>query len=234
MTFDQIIKDLENKKFRPVYFLQGEEAYFIDLISDFIENNVLNESERSFDQTIVYGRDTDKTSVVSLAKQFPMMAQYQVIIVKEAQDLKDLAAKGKTAAKKKEQDALEAYLEHPQPSTILVFCHKYKKLAKNTTLYKMLEKFAIVLDSDLLKEDKVPDWIRQFVQQKGFSITPKAALLLSEYLGNDLSKITNEIGKLIISLTTGATINENLIEANIGISKDYNSIELQKAIVERN
>lgn len=234
MTFSQIFKELENKKYHPVYFLQGEEAYFIDMISNYIENNVLDDSERSFDQTVVYGRDSDKSSIISLAKQFPMMAKNQVVIVKEAQDLKDLVPKGKSANKKKETDLLEAYLENPQKSTILVFCYKYKKLAKNTILSKSLEKNAVLFDSDLLRDEKVPEWIQQYIVQNGHSITTKASVLLSEYLGNDLSKITNEIGKLIINLESGSEINETIIESNIGISKDYNAFELQKAITERN
>lgn len=234
MNFDQIITELKSGKYHSVYFLQGEETYFIDCISDFIENKILNEAERSFDQTIIYGRDTDKASIVSLARQFPMMAKHQIIIVKEAQDLKDLVSKGGAAARKKEKDVLEVYLENPQKSTILVFCYKYKKLAKNTILSKTLEKNALLFDSDPLREEKVPDWIQQYVTQKQYTITPKASVLLSEYLGNDLGKITNEIGKLMISLKAGAQISETLIAENIGISKDYNAFELQKAIVERN
>jgi len=229
MTFEQIFKDLKAGKYNPVYFLQGEEPYFIDCISDFIEDHVLGESEKTFDQTIVYGRDVSKEVVVGLAKGFPMIAQKRVIIVKEAQDINNLTG-SKSKNQKVQDDLLEKYLENPSPSTILVFCYKYKTLDKRTTLYKAFEKSGVVFESKKLQDYKVAAWISDYVKSFEYSINQASATLLSEYLGNDLSKICNEIQKLFIGLPKGSVINNDLIEQHIGISKDYNVFELQNAI----
>lgn len=218
---NQIITDIRNKKFKPIYFLMGEEAYFIDIISDFIEKNVLAEEERGFNQMVLYGRDVSIDDIVGNAKRFPMMAEYQVIIVKEAQDLSRTIEK------------LVDYAKQPQPSTILVFNYKYKSIDKRKTLYKTLNKMGVVYESKKLYENKVPDWIRRTLATKDYSIEPKAAQMLVEFLGTDLSKISNELNKLQIILPKGTQISPEHIEENIGISKDFNNFELRKAIGNR-
>lgn len=213
-----IIIDIKNRKFKPVYFLMGEEAYFIDIISDYIEDNVLPEEGRGFDQMVLYGRDVTIDDIVGNAKRFPMMSEYQVIIVKEAQDLSRTIEK------------LVDYVKQPQPSTILVFNYKYKTIDKRKTLYKTLNKAGVVFESKKLYENKVPDWIKRVLASKNYSIAPKAAQMLVEFLGTDLSKINNELNKLQIVLPKGTQITPEHIEENIGISKDFNNFELRKAI----
>lgn len=215
--FENILSDLGNKIYYPVYFLFGEEPYFIDYISDFIEEHVLSEQEKEFNQTIVYGRDADAATVISYAKRYPMMSNYQVLILKEAQDQDDL-------------EAFLPYMQNPVSSTILVICYKYGKIDKRKSLYKAMEKSGVILESALLYDNKIPDWIGNYVNARGFSISPKAAVLLAEFVGNELSKIVNELTKLFINLPPGSEITENLIERDIGISKDFNVFELQKAL----
>lgn len=225
-THVQLLSDLKKKAYKPVYYLVGDEPYFIDLISDYIQDNVLSEDEKAFNLTVLYGKDVDISAIVGAAKRFPMMADYQVVIIKEAQDLK--------LSGEDNSNRLIHYLEHPQPSTLLVFCHKHGKLDKRTALYKAISKNAVVLESSKLYDDKIPEWINAYVRDSGYSLSPKASLLLAESLGNDLSKIVNETGKLFINLPKGSTINEDYIEQNIGISKDYNVFELQNALGTRN
>jgi len=215
--FGNILADLKNKIYFPVYFLFGEEAYFIDGISDFIEGNVLNEQEKEFNQTIIYGKDVDPATVISYAKRYPMMSNYQVLIVKEAQDMDDI-------------DSLLPYVQDPVSSTILVLCYKYGKVDKRKSLYKAIEKTGVVMESAFLYDNKIPEWINNYVTERGFSVTPKAAVLLAEFVGNELSKIVNELTKLFINLPAGSGITEDIIERNIGISKDFNVFELQKAL----
>jgi DNA polymerase III subunit delta len=235
----QILLDLKRRIFKPVYFLCGEEAHYIDLISDFIEKNVLEESEKEFNQTVVYGKDTDLGGILALAKQFPMMSEYNVVIVKEAQNLKELnktvsdddtPSKGSTASG---QQLLAQYLANPQPSTILVFAYKYKTLDKRSALAKVLQKKAVYLETKKLYDNQLPEWINTYVKEKNHSIGPKASYLLAEFLGNDLSKISNEIDKLLINLPTGQEITPELVQDNIGISKDYNIFELQDALASK-
>jgi DNA polymerase III subunit delta len=221
MTFEQIIDKLKNKIYYPVYFLSGEEAYYIDEISDYIEKNVLTETEKEFNQTIIYGRDTTVLSIISAAKRYPMMANYQVVIIKEAQDVQKI-------------EELEKYIENPLQSTLLVINYKYKKVDKRKTFSKLVEKKGVLFESKKLYDNQVPEWINKFVNLKGYRITPKATAMLSEYLGTDLSKIVNEISKLILNIPEKAEINERLVEQNIGISKDFNIFELQNAIGTRN
>jgi len=221
MTFDQIIDKLKNKIYYPVYFLSGEEAYYIDEISDYIEKNVLTETEKEFNQTIIYGRDTSVPAIISAAKRYPMMANYQVVIIKEAQDVQKI-------------EELDHYVEKPLQSTLLVINYKYKKIDKRKTFSKLVEKKGVLFESKKLYDNQVPDWINNFAGQRGYRITPKATAMLSEYLGTDLSKIVNEISKLILNIPAKAEINESLVEQNIGISKDFNIFELQNAIGTRN
>ncbi len=234
MDFNQIIADLKNKVYHPVYFLTGDESYYIDVISDYIEKNVLDESEKEFNQTVLYGRDVDILSVIGAAKRFPMMSNYQVVIVKEAQDLKDFIPKEKTKEKKDKDEEKKSpfltYLENPQKSTILVFCYRNKSIDKRTSLSKQIDKKAILFESKKIYDDKVAPWIESYLKHKNFSINPKAAAMLAEFLGNDLSKVANELNKLMILLPPNTEITAEHIQKNIGISKDFNVFELQAAI----
>tara|TARA_Y100000385_G_scaffold47375_1_gene43990 strand:- start:3882 stop:4883 length:1002 start_codon:yes stop_codon:yes gene_type:complete len=217
-TSNQLISAIKEDKLSPIYFLMGEEPYYIDMISDYIEANVLAESEKGFNQLVLYGKEVSVQEIVSNAKRYPMMAERQVVIVKEAQNLI------------KTIEQLIDYAKNPQPSTVLVFNYKYKSLDKRKALYKALSKSAVVFDSKKIYEDKIPSWIQGFLKSKQISITPKAALMLAEYLGNDLSKIANELTKLEIVVGLNREITPEVIEENIGISKDFNNFELQKAI----
>jgi DNA polymerase III subunit delta len=217
LSFDNILNDLKNKIYYPIYFLDGEESFYIDEISDYIETNVLTDLEKEFNQTIVYGKDTNIPTLISYAKRFPMMANYQVIIVKEAQDLDKI-------------EDLAGYIEHPLTSTLLVICYKYDKLDRRKSIAKTIEKTGVLFESSRLYDNQIPDWIMDYVRKKNYSISAKAAFLLAEFLGTDLSKIVNEIGKLIINIPAGHEITEEYVEKNIGISKDFNVFELQKAL----
>jgi DNA polymerase-3 subunit delta len=217
----QLVTDIKTGNLKPIYFLMGEEAYYIDKISDFIETTVLAEEERGFNQMILYGRDVTIEDIIANAKRYPMMAEHQVVIIKEAQDLSRTIEK------------LVSYAENPQPSTVLVINYKYKKLDKRKTLYKTINKVGVVYESKKLYENQVADWIRRLLSSKNYTISPKAAQMLVEFLGTDLSKINNELEKLQIILPKGTQINPEHIEENIGISKDYNNFELRKAIGEK-
>jgi len=226
--FNQILSDLKKKVYKPVYFLMGDEPYFIDMISDYIENNVLDETEKEFNQSVLYGRDVSINDILSAAKRFPMMSEKQVIIVKEAQDTKDLVGKDKDDAKAKHP--FIAYIENPQPSTVLVICYKYKSIDKRTSIAKVIDKNAVLFESKKLYDNQVADWIFNYLKSKDYTINQRAAGLLAEYLGTSLSKITNELDKLMINLPPKSEITAEHIQANIGISKDYNVFELQTAI----
>jgi DNA polymerase-3 subunit delta len=217
-TTNQLISDIKRGEISPIYFLMGEETYYIDVISDYIESYVLEEEEKGFNQMVLYGKDVSVQDIVSNAKRYPMMAERQVIIVKEAQNLS------------KTIEQLVDYAKNPQPTTVLVFNYKYKTLDKRKSLYKALSKTAVVFESKKIYEDKIPSWIQSFLRSKQISITPKAALMLTEFLGNDLSKIANELNKLEIVLGAQKEISPEIIEENIGISKDFNNFELQKAL----
>lgn len=238
---NQILLDLKRKIYKPIYFLCGEEAYYIDLICDFIENNVLEEADREFNQNVVYGKDVDLISVLGLAKQFPMMSEHQVVIVKEAQNLKELNKssgnddEGKNS-KANGNSAVQQflnYINNPQSTTILVFAYKYKSIDKRGALAKALQKQAVFLETSKLYDNQIPEWITNFVKEKNYSIGPKASFLLSEFLGNDLSKISNEITKLLINIAEGSEITTDLVSDNIGISKEYNVFELQDALAKK-
>lgn len=232
MDFNQIMSDLKKKAYRPVYFLMGDEPYFIDMISDYIENNVLDESEKEFNQSVLYGRDITAADVIGAAKRFPMMSEYQVVIVKEAQNIRDLVGKDKeeSNSKDKTKHPFAAYIENPQQSTILVICYKYKSIDKRTSIAKLIDKNAILFESKKIYDNQVPDWINNYLKGKEYTIGPKASALLTEYLGTTLSKISNELDKLMINLPPKSEITVEHIQTNIGISKDYNVFELQTAI----
>ena len=221
-TYEGIMSDLKKRIFRPVYFLAGDESYYIDMITDFIGEKVLNDEEKAFNQVIIYGEDTTVSSIIETARRFPMMASHQVVIVKEAQALKKI-------------DDLMIYLDKPLLSTILVINYKYKVIDKRTKLYKALDTQGVYFESMRLRDYQVPPWIERYLMTKGIKIDPDASAMLTEYLGADLHKIVNELDKLLITLPAGRpVITSTLIEKNIGISKDYNNFELQKAVGEKN
>jgi DNA polymerase-3 subunit delta len=222
VTYEEIISDLKNRIFKPVYFLAGEEPYYIDLITEYIQEKVLPESEKAFNQIILYGDDTNIAAIIDTARRFPMMSSHQVLIIKEAQSLKKL-------------DDLIIYLEKPLLSTILVFSYKYKTIDKRTKLFKTLESHGVYFESARIRDYLIPAWIERYLMLKGIKTDPSASAMLTEYLGTDLHKIVNELDKLIITLPAGKPfITTALIEKNIGISKEYNNFELQKAIGEKN
>lgn len=226
MKFEEIIDSLQKKIYSPVYFLMGDEPYFIDEICDYISSNVLNDIEKEFNQTVVYGRDTDPATIISYCKRFPMMANYQVVIVKEAQDMKNLVPDGR----EKNTCLLETYIEKPLNSTVLVICYKYKTIDRRKSFAKLLDKNGVLFNSDKLFDNQLPSWIQNFLKKKNYTIRPEASMLLSEYLGSDLSKITNELNKLSINIKEGTEITTNHIEYYIGISKDFNVFELQRML----
>ena len=218
----QIVTDVQNGKIKPIYFLFGEEPYYIDKLSQFIEKNVLTEEEKGFNQMVLYGKEVGIDDIVGHAKRYPMMADRQVIIVKEAQELSRTI------------EQLVDYAENPQPTTVLVFCYKYKKLDKRKKLYKSIGKHGILFESKKLYENQVSEWLRKVLHGKGYSISHKAAIVLVEYLGTDLSRISKELEKLTLVLPKESQITPADIEEHIGISKDYNNFELKKAIGEKN
>ena len=220
MTYDQILSAIHKKEFAPVYFLTGEEPYFIDMISDTIENEALNEADRAFNQIVLYGRDVDVETIANHARSFPMMGDRMVVIVKEAQDVKDL-------------ERFEAYLDTIPETTLLVFVYKYKKFDKRKTLAKKIDKAGVWFESKKLYDSNIPGWIQNYLKADGYSITPKATQMLADFLGTDLHKIANELKKLTIALPKNKSIDDADVERNIGISKDYNVFELQNAIGSR-
>ncbi len=230
MTIKELLTDIKARKFKPVYLLHGEEPYYIDKISDLLEESVLTEAEKGFNQTILYGKDADVATILNTVKRYPMMSEYQFVLIKEAQDVKW----GKEDEDKKSADPWLAYLENPLKSTILVVCHKYGKFDKRKKTYKAIEKNGTVFESAALYDNKIPGWIEDFVKERGFGIHARGSALLAEYLGNDLSKIANELEKLFLNLASGHEITPEQIQDNIGISKEYNVFELQDALARRN
>ena len=218
----EIFSALKNKIYSPVYFFYGDEPFYIDELTGYIEQHVLDEASREFNQTVVYGLDVTARDIVDLSRRFPMMGNYQVVIVKEAQNIQDF-------------DPLLAYFDNPLDSTILVINYKYRKLDKRKTLYKRLSKSkkVILFESSKVYDNKIPAWIADRVRMLGHTITPKAEIMLAEYLGTDLSRIANELNKLTINLQPGEEITAEKVEQNIGISKDFNVFELQKALAKR-
>mgnify|MGYP006272654515 FL=1 len=221
MDYNQIMSDLKKGNYQPIYFLYGEEPFFIDKITGYIIDNVLKEEEKAFNQSILYGKDVNISDLITLARRFPMMAGHQVVVVKEAQEIKNL-------------ENLELYVKNPLKSTILVINYKYKKLDKRTRLAKLLPQQGVFFESKKPYDNQVPDWIINQLKAKGYEIDFKASALLNEYLGNDLTKINHELDKLIITLPAGSNkITPAHIEKNIGISKDYNNFELLNALAEK-
>ena len=217
MTFEAIIKDLKQKKYSPIYLLHGDESYYIDKISSYIEDNVLTEGEKAFNQAVLYGKDTDFKTVVDEARQFPMMSSHRVVILKEAQDMRSLKN-------------LATYAENPSPQSIVVINHKHKKFDSRTKLAKAIKANGVLFESKKLYDNQVQGWISKYVSEKGFTIAPDAAMITAEYLGTDLTKVANELDKVVVNLKEEKTISSDLIKEMVGISKDYNVFELQKAI----
>ncbi len=217
----QIVEEIKEGNPKPIYFLMGEESYYIDKIADFIENNILKEEEKGFNQMILYGRDVSVDDIIANAKRYPMMAEKQVVIVKEAQELSRTI------------ENLVTYAENPQPTTVLVICYKYKTLDKRKKLSKTIAKNSCLFESKKLYENQVGDWIASNLKEKGYKIEAKAEQMLVEFLGTSLSKINNELEKLMLVLPKGSVITAVHVEENIGISKDFNNFELRKAVGEK-
>lgn len=220
MDYSQVIADLKNKIYSPVYFLEGEEPFFMDRISDFILANVLTEEEKGFNQTILYGKDLSIDSIMTAAKRFPMMAERQVVVIREAQNIKNI-------------EDLALYVEKPMRSTILVFNYKYKTIDKRKKLYKALQKNGVYLESKPLYDNQVPAWISKYLKEKNLGIDPRAAQMIADFVGSDLQRIVNELEKVTISLVPGTSILPEDVEKNIGISKEFNTFELQNALGNR-
>lgn len=220
-TYEEIARNLKNKIYSPVYFLMGEEDYYIDRISDYIMDTVLTETEKEFNLTLLYGSDTDIVSIINAARRYPMMSKYQVVIVREAQNLKNL-------------DELIHYLQKPMSSTILVMCYKHGTLDRRKKITAELEKAGVLFESKKLKDTQLPGFISSYLKRKQVEIEPKASEMMAEFVGTDLNRMAGELEKLIITLPAGQKrITAEQIERNIGISKDYNNFELRNALIEK-
>ena len=218
-----VLKDLKANKIAPIYFLQGDEPYFIDLISDYLEKNAIPEFERGFNQLVLYGKEASVSTILSHARKFPMMADRQLVLVKEAQNIPDLG-------KEEAQKLLISYLSNPLPSTILVFAYKYKKLDGRSTLKKEIEKKAVFVEAEKIKDWKLNEWIEGYFKDLGHQIETKAGQLLADSIGNNLEIMTNEVGKMLINFTESTRFTVDHISKYIGIHKEYNNFELTKAI----
>jgi DNA polymerase-3 subunit delta len=216
-SFNEIISDLKKQKFSSIYFLEGEEPYFIDQISDYITDHALTEEEKGFNQTILYGKDSSVDTILTAAKRYPMMAKRQVVAIREAQNIKDI-------------DELASYVEKPLISTILVISYKYKTIDKRKRLYKALQKNGIHFESKAIYDNKIPEWIISYLKAKNLGIMPVAAQMIADHVGNNLQRIVNELDKIIFSMVPGTSITLDEVEKNIGISKEYNVFELQNAL----
>lgn len=220
MSADKIIGDWVRKVYKGIYWLEGEEEYYIDQVMEYAEHKILSEADAGFNLTIFYGKDAQWVDIVNACRRYPMFAERQVVLLKEAQQMKDL-------------EKLESYVENPLASTVFVVAYKGKTLDKRTKLYKLVKKSAELFHAEKIKEHKLREWIIRFVTEKGFTINDKAAGLLEEHIGNDLSRIANEVEKLSLNLRGSTEIGEDDIEQYIGISKEYNVFELQSAIARK-
>ena len=217
MNYKEIISSIANKDLQPVYFLMGDEPYYIDKLADLFSKNILSAEEQEFNQVVLYGKDIETAQIIAEAKQFPFGSEKRVVIIREAQHLKDI-------------DLLDSYLDNVQPSTLLVICYKGKSVDKRKKFGKTLAKKCVVFESKKLYDNKIPAWINTYVTENGFKIDNSATAVLAEYIGADLSKITNELDKLMLVVKKEEQITTKLIEYHIGISKDYNVFELQNAL----
>jgi DNA polymerase-3 subunit delta len=222
VTYDSVMKDLRARQFAPIYYLIGEESYYIDQLSDYIAKNVLTPEERDFNQTVVFGSDVTVAQVVDYAKRYPMMAEYQVVIVKEAQNIKNM-------------EALDFYLQKPMKSTILVMCHKNARLDKRKKLMLLVDKAGVLFESKKLYDYQLVPFINSYIQKRQFTIEPKAAQIVADSVGSDLNRLTGELDKLLIALSENVKrITPEIVEQQIGVSKDFNVFELRAAIVNHN
>lgn len=217
MDYQKILADLKIKQYSPVYFLEGEEPYYIDVVSDYILEHVLTDSEKSFNQTLLYGKDITLDTILTAARRYPMMAERQVVVVREAQNIRDI-------------EELTSYIEKPSPSTLLVLCYKYKTIDKRKKLYKAIQKNGVYLESKPLYENQVPAWIVEYLKTQRLGIEPKAVAMITDHVGNNLQRIVNELDKVIFPAVPGTSITVDDVEKNIGISKEYNAFEFQKAL----
>lgn len=218
-TYEAIARDLKNRIYKPVYYLMGEESYYIDKISEYIAQTVLTDEEKEFNLTVVYGSDTDVATIINAAKRYPMMAERQVVIVKEAQQLKNI-------------EELVYYVQKPLQSTILVLCHKNGTIDRRKKLAAEVEKVGVLFESKKLKEAQLPGFITSYLKRKSVGIEPKASEMMAEFVGADLNRMAGELDKLVITLPQGVTrVSPEQIELNIGVSKDYNNYELRSALV---
>jgi len=222
----KILAELKSGKYSPVYTLQGEEPFYIDLISNFIENNAISESERSFNQVILYGKDSPVNAILTHARRYPMMAERQVVIVREAQDIPDLQ-------KESGGKLMLDYISKPVPSTILVLCHKHKTLDKRRELGKKIDQLTNSAIFKKTYDNQLPDFVSDYVKEKGFKMDDAAVRVLAEYVGNDLSRLANEIDKVFIGATKGESISAEKVMAQVGVSREYNIFELQKALIRK-
>ena len=220
MTLEKILAELKKQQFKPVYWLEGEEEFFIDQVIEYAEKNILSESEASFNLTIFYGRDTSWPDLFNACRKYPMFSDKQVVILKEAQAMKDV-------------EKLENYVEKPLSSTLLFVAYKGKKVDGRTKLAKLLKDKAVLLTSKKLYDNELPEWTADLIKTKGFTITNKALFLLIDHIGNDLSRLDNEVNKLILNLDQRKNITEDDVEMFVGISKEFNVFELQQAIANK-
>lgn len=221
-TFDSIMHDLKQRNYLPIYYLMGEESFYIDKISDYIAENVLTPEERDFNMTVMYGADVTGKDVVEVARRYPMMSEHQVVIVKEAQKLKGL-------------EPLEKYVEKPLASTILVFCHKYGVADRRKKVYSEMAKVGVVFESKKLRDRDLIPFIGKYLQARGASIDPKSEQIIADSIGPDLNRLTSELDKVLIALPADdKRVTPEVVERQIGVSKDFNTFELRDAIVNRN
>ena len=220
-TFQHIMQDLKSRRFAPVYMLMGDETYYIDLISDYIADHVLSPEECDFNQTICFGSDVTAVQVADMARRYPMMAEYQVIIVKEAQNIRSL-------------EALEKYLKNPVKSTILVWCHKNGKIDARKKAIGLAQAVGVVFESKKLRDYQLPDFIQDYLKKKNVSIDPKACQMIADHIGTDLSRLASELDKVLISLPEDhLRVTPEVVEREIGVSKDFNAFELRNAIIQK-
>lgn len=220
-TFQSIIHDLKSRKFSPIYILMGDESYYIDQISDYVATHVLSPEERDFNQTVCFGSDVNAIQVTDMARRYPMMSEYQVIIVKEAQNIRSL-------------DALEKYLKNPVKSTILVWCHKNGKIDARKKVIGLAQTVGVVFESQKLRDYQLPEFIQNYLKQKKFTIDPKSCQMIADHIGSDLNRLTSELDKVLISLPSdNLRVTPEIVEEQIGVSKDFNAFELRNAIVQR-
>ena len=220
-TFQSIIHDLKSRKFSPIYVLMGDESYYIDQISDYVATHVLSPEERDFNQTVCFGSDVNAIQVTDMARRYPMMSEYQVIIVKEAQNIRSL-------------DALEKYLKNPVKSTILVWCHKNGKIDARKKVVGLAQTVGVVFESQKLRDYQLPEFIQNYLKQKKVSIDPKSCQMIADHIGADLNRLTSELDKVLISLPSdNLRVTPEIVEEQIGVSKDFNTFELRNAIVQR-